>query len=441
MIAFGSPDKLNIESMKPILKYLLASAVVALCCGLLIGADEQPFFLHSGDTVVFYGDSITDQRLYTMLTELFTVTRYPSLNVKFVHSGWGGDRVTGGAGGPVDLRLERDVFVYKPTVMTIMLGMNDGHYINHSPADDDIFHEGYRHIVQSVRKTLPNIRITAIEPSPYDDVTRPINLQPNGYNAILVNYGEWIRKDAAENNLTDADFNTPVVAMLRKADSTNPQTAQKILPDRVHPSLSGHLVMAEQLLNAWKARSLVSAVTIDATQGKVAQSEFATITDLHFGGPLVWTETEESLPLPFAQMIAADHDGTVALAIRSSNVTETLNQEPLRVTGLKSGRYKLTIDGEVAGTWSDAELARGVNLAVLSTPMSNQAMGVRDLTARHIEIHQFRWRVLQVPLGDSGIQNLDESMRNLDSVDAQVVAKQRAAAQPRPHVYQVIPVA
>ena len=196
--------------------------------------------------------------------------------------------------------------------------------------------------------------------------------------------------------------------------------------------------MAEQLLHAWNARPVVSAVTIDAAEGKVAQSEFATVTDLHFGGPLVWTETEESLPLPFAQMIAADHEGTVALAIRSSNVTETLNQEPLRVTGLKSGRYKLTIDGEVAGAWSDVDLARGVNLAVLSTPMSNQAMGVRDLTARHIEIHQFRWRVLQVPLGDSGIQNLDNTMKNLDSVEAEVVARQRAAAQPRPHVYQVI---
>ena len=58
----------------------------------------------------------------------------------------------GGGGGPIDLRLQRDVFVYKPTVMTIMLGMNDGRYINHAPADDDIFHEGYRHIVQSVQK-------------------------------------------------------------------------------------------------------------------------------------------------------------------------------------------------------------------------------------------------------------------------------------------------
>ena len=55
--------------------------------------------LKDGDRVVFYGDSITDQRLYTTFAETFAVTRFPKVNVTFVHSGWGGDRVTGGGGG------------------------------------------------------------------------------------------------------------------------------------------------------------------------------------------------------------------------------------------------------------------------------------------------------------------------------------------------------
>src|ERR1700683_2295297 len=64
------------------------------------GAD-QDFSLKDGDTVVFYGDSITDQRLYTTLAETYVVTRFPALHVRFVHSGWGGDKVTGGGGGPI----------------------------------------------------------------------------------------------------------------------------------------------------------------------------------------------------------------------------------------------------------------------------------------------------------------------------------------------------
>ena len=63
-----------------------------------------------------------------------------------------------------------------------------------------------------------------------------------------------------------------MVAMLKKANAEDAATAQKILPDRVHPSLAGHLVMAEQLLKAWHGRAIVSSVTIDAAKGKVGET-------------------------------------------------------------------------------------------------------------------------------------------------------------------------
>jgi lysophospholipase L1-like esterase len=405
--------------------------------GFAGAASANKFYLHPNDTVVFYGDSITDQRLYTMLAELYSITRYPKLDVHFVDSGWGGDRVTGGGGGPIDLRLERDVLTYHPTVMTIMLGMNDGNYVNHTAAADDVYYSGYRHIVDTVRHAIPSLRITAIEPSPFDDVTRPYTLQPDGYNAILVKYGDWLRHYAADAHLDVADLNTGVVAMLRKANASDPALAQKILPDRVHPSLSGHLIMAEQLLKAWGARPIVSSVTIDAANGKAVESEYTHVSDLHAGTPLAWTQTDEALPLPFARMLAADRDHTLALAIGSSDVTEALNQEIVRINGLANGRYKLTIDGETAGTWSGTELARGVNLAVLDTPMSRQAMDVRDLTVKRIDVHQQRWRALQVPLQNLDIEHLPEALKTLDSVEAEVIIRQRAAAQPRPHTFQL----
>ena len=107
--------------------------LLLLSSGLFAQAD---FYLKDGDRVVFYGDSITDQRLYTTFTESYVLTRFPRMKVSFVHSGWGGDRVTGGGGGPIDVRLQRDVLTYKPTVLTIMLGMNDGRY---RAFDPDIF--------------------------------------------------------------------------------------------------------------------------------------------------------------------------------------------------------------------------------------------------------------------------------------------------------------
>src|ERR1700732_4864026 len=106
---------------------LLVQVILCFVCASNLAA-QSDFYLKDGDTVVFYGDSITDQRLYTIFTEAYVVTRFPKLNVRFVHSGWPGDQVDGGAGGPIDVRLARDVVAYHPSVITIMLGMNDGRY-------------------------------------------------------------------------------------------------------------------------------------------------------------------------------------------------------------------------------------------------------------------------------------------------------------------------
>jgi len=63
---------------------LTASASLAL-------EPTADFYLKAGDRIVFFGDSITDHRIYDTIVETFVVTRYPKLNVTFVHSGWGGE--------------------------------------------------------------------------------------------------------------------------------------------------------------------------------------------------------------------------------------------------------------------------------------------------------------------------------------------------------------
>src|SRR5947199_7926404 len=141
---------------------LLSCLVLALSST----AAAQDFSLKNGDTVVFYGDSITDQRLYTTFAETYVLTRFPALRVNFVHSGWGGDRVSGGGGGPIDVRLRRDVIAYRPTVMTIMLGMNDGGYRSFDAGLFDTYSRGCEHIVQKVKGALPRLRLTFIQPSP-----------------------------------------------------------------------------------------------------------------------------------------------------------------------------------------------------------------------------------------------------------------------------------
>src|SRR5258705_6619606 len=138
-------------------------AVLLSASGTAVAQDA--FALREGDRVVFYGDSITDQRRYTSFVETYVVTRFPKLNVSFVHSGWGGDRVNGGGGGPIDVRLWRDVLPYNPTVVTIMLGMNDGGYRAFDQTLFDDYSSGFKHIVDTLKRQIPGVRITAIQPS------------------------------------------------------------------------------------------------------------------------------------------------------------------------------------------------------------------------------------------------------------------------------------
>ncbi|MGI8988370.1 MAG: SGNH/GDSL hydrolase family protein [Bryobacteraceae bacterium] len=405
---------------------LFALSVTALCSG------EDGFYLKNGDRVVFYGDSITDQRLYTTFTETYVLTRFPELRVGFIHSGWGGDRVSGGGGGPVDLRLQRDVLAYRPTVMTIMLGMNDGGYRAFDTKLFDTFSAGYAHIVDTVRSALPDIRITVIEPSPFDDYTRPPKFD-GGYNAVLVRYAHFISSLAQRDRLAEADLNAPVVRMLLKAKQADPELAQKILPDRVHPGPAGHLIMAEALLKAWNAPSIVTSVEIDARgQGKIDRHSNTDLSDLKVGDPISWTQLDHALPMPVDMK-----DPTVALAIRSSDFIDALDQEMLKILNLPGAKYSLKIDGMDAGTFTKEELASGINLTTLPTPMMQQAASVHALTLKRGNVHNVRWRMIQVPLQDENILSTDAAIAALDDVDIDLMIEQRAAAQPIPRHYEL----
>jgi lysophospholipase L1-like esterase len=406
--------------------------VAAAACALSAAGQDRAFYLKDGDRVVFYGDSITDQRLYTVFVETYVATRFPKLHVTFVHSGWGGDRVTGGQGGTVDLRLKRDVDAYKPTVMTVMLGMNDAGYQAFNDALFKTYTDGLKHIVDSARADNPGVRITLIEPSPFDDVTRGPNFE-GGYNAVLLKYAEAVKKFAGEDGLAVADMNAPVVAMLEKAKAADPKLAEKIISDRIHPGPGGHLIMAEALLESWNAPAVVSDVALDAAEAKAGSVDGAEISGVaSSANGLSWTETESALPMP-----VDTSDPVVALVLRCSDFVKTLDQERLRVTGLAAAKYALKIDGEAVGMFSSDELSSGVNLATLPTPMLKQAQSVHDLVAKHNLIHFARWRNVQVPLQDLDFSEKQPAMDQLDKLEQELIGRERQAAQPKPHHFEL----
>jgi hypothetical protein len=276
-----------------------------------------------------------------------------------------------------------------------------------------------------------------IRPSPFDDVTQPPKFA-GGYNQVLVRYGEFVKELAGRNGASIADLNEGVVAALQKAYASDTNQAANLIADRVHPGPAGQLLMANELLKAWKAPALVSDVEIDASARKIIRSEGTKITALSASGALSWSQKDNALPMPLST-----NDPVMAIAISSSDILQALDNEMLKVTGLKDDSYLLTIDGNKVGKLSREQLSHGINLALLPTPMAKQANYVHQLTLQHNDLHFTRWRPIQVPLADHKnpkIQNGAKSlMEGLDEEEAGVVAQQHQAAQPKAHQFDLTP--
>jgi lysophospholipase L1-like esterase len=408
-----------------------ACMALAISCSAVSVAAPPDFYLHDGDTVVFYGDSITSQLRYSVYTEAYVSAHYPQLHVRFVHSGWSGDRVSGGAGGTIDQRLDRDVFPYHPTVVTILLGMNDGEYQRFDARLFEKYAQGYRHIVERIKKELPNVRITLLKPSPYDDVTRPPDFE-GGYDSVQERFGEFVEQLAKSEHLDLADLHTPVVAFLKAASQLPTRAAQLLIPDRVHPSEGVHLVMAAALLQAWHAPPVVTAVEINASTGAVRRSENTVISAVAVGGAISWTQEDKALPLALDK-----GPETIELALRYSDVLNLLDQQTLRVTGLADGDYRLQIDGQEVGLFDSHLMEQGINLGLLSTPMMKQAIAVQSHAFKHSYLRLARFRMVDDAFKDDHLAGTRPASAALNTLEQQSIELQRATAQPTPHHYQL----
>ncbi|MGH9506251.1 MAG: SGNH/GDSL hydrolase family protein, partial [Terriglobales bacterium] len=390
----------------------------------------------------------------------------------------GGDTVQGGWAGPIDLRLRRDVFPFHPNIVTIMLGMNDASYRPFDPQIFARFQRGYEHIIASLQQHLPGVRIVLLETSPFDEVTQRPPF-PGGYNGVLDRYDAFVRQLGREHHLLVVDFNTPMVRVMREAERINPKLAADIIPGRVHPSAAGEMMMAEALLRAWGAPATVTRVRL-AADGAVAGAEGASISHVAArAGGLSWTELDASLPMPVLglhakwpqfpkwemylppQPQAGVTEPAAALIDRLSGFTRYLDQEPLAVTGLPAGNYRLAIDGQAVGTFDAQRLAAGINLAEYPTPMMRQAYQVSNLVWEQIAAHFVAWHDIQTSLGNFGVtwpgaksaklpvstendpaaaRAVTQAMRAMRALDGAIEAREYQANQPRPHRFTLTPV-
>ena len=117
---------------------------------------------------------------------------------------------------------------------------------------------------------------------------------------------------------------------------------------------------------------MVTAVEIDAGKAK-PRAENTTVSDLHATHSLSWTQTDKALPVPVDLERPRDEVGGAQLRFPP----ETLDWQPLQVTGLKGRRYLLKIDDPEVGTFSGRQTRGGVPRpgAVGAAPCSRRSAG------------------------------------------------------------------
>lgn len=327
--------------------------------------------LADGDSIVFLGDSITHQRLYTQYVEDYFYTRFPKLRLKLHNAGVGGARAWDALA-----RFDADVAAYKPKYVTILLGMNDGSY---QPFNQSIY-DTYRTDMTQLLDRIREIGATPILMTPTMFDARAARLRDPArdteattlYNSVLTYYGTWLREVAGEQGYGFVDMWGPLNNITLQQRKSDPKFT--LIADAVHPDAPGQVVMATALVADAGLPKQVSQIRINV-DGGVPKSDVkgGAISDLQRTGDTIeFTWQADSLPwvLPAEAQLGAK---LTALGHR-------LSREALEIHGLEPGRYVLTIDGQEVGRYAAAALERHIELqANEKTPQYAQSLEVATL--------------------------------------------------------------
>src|ERR1051325_9059766 len=387
--------------MKPVRARL--AIFFATLFGLITSGWGADFFIRDGDRVVFLGDSITEQRLYTTYIEAYALTRHPKWKLTFRNVGWGGDTswlvqrthpdekqlfaadeaaqqkmVEKSVGGG----LERDVLPLKPTVVTVKFGMNDHSY---QPFREDIF-RAYVRSQEQISKVLKQhgARVAFLTPQPIED-KRP-DPDKDVKNQSLRKFSDGLKEVASAQGALFVDQFDPYMASMMRERENKP-SAMIGGGDAVHPGPPGHTIMAWIILKGIGASPLVSRAEVAVDTQKVSATN-CTLENVNVADGVTFDRVDEALPMPI--------DPRAEPALKLAPILNELDQYELQVSSLPQGTYEIKIDGEAAAKASAEELAKGINLANASGPIRKQSRQVLDLIVDKNNKFFDRWRKVQL---------------------------------------------
>jgi hypothetical protein len=145
---------------------------------------------------------------------------------------------------------------------------------------------------------------------------------------------------------------------------------------------------------------------------------------------LKWEQQDEALPLPLDL-----NDALIQMVLRLTDLA-SFDQQTLRIGGLKRGQYKLTIDQKkILGPFSSEQLAAGINLALMDTPMLSQARDLSGALDNRSKLEQAEF-YLRVETSAAG---KDCASQALADGEREYTNKAREALKIKPHHFEIAP--
>jgi lysophospholipase L1-like esterase len=446
-----------------------------LCCFLLTFliplaaalAEENPAYaprqplakldLQAGDTIVFLGDSITHQCLYTQYVEDYFYTRFPKMRLRLHNAGVGGARAWDAL-----LRFDRDVASYKPKYVTVLLGMNDGRYAEYI---DDVFVDYDKNMTELLNQ-IDKAGATAILMTPTMFDARAKRMQgPGGfmgpkavkfYNSTLAYYGAWLRDTASERGLGFVDMWGPLNNITFHERQRDPQFT--LIRDSVHPDAPGQVIMAAAIVDDLNLPRVVSTASLELRDGKWSGTGVsAEISDVTGTADSVsFTSSEAALPWVLPE--------EAQLGVTLADLGQ-FGRETIEVSGLPVGEYSVQIDGQEVARATADQLAAGLELQSNSkTPQYQQAARVAELNKQRNDgpvkrlrnewgnFQSFKYLTAQVeknPGDEAEKKRLADAEKAMIGMDERVKAAEADARkiedeifeinQPAPHKFTIQP--
>lgn len=365
-------------------------------------AGDKPFALRPGDTVAFFGDSITQGGAYIESIDAYLLTRFPKDSFRLINVGISSETVSGTSEPDhhprrpdAHVRFDRDIPPIRPTVVVACFGMNDGNYHPFEEPRYAKYQAGIHRLIERIR-AIPTVRlITLVTPPPYDPYRRGVGdpqAKSFGYKFAAIDYDQTLERYSAflrtlgKPDLLVADAHLLSNEHLRRRRST--QVSFHLAPDAVHPNATGHWLLSQAILTAWNAPGRLSALNLDARTKTPSPGVADQALDSETGVfSFFW---DAPIPLPFDP--ACDPE-----SLRLENVQQRFNANTLTVTGLERKSYRLRVErtGEPPielGTFSREQWAEGVDLPSPVLPTQEQGKRLLGLVqSRRRQIYT-RWR-------------------------------------------------